>query len=66
MKIIEHNDITTHFLTVYNNHMINTKGFIEPDRSQIIKMDNSRLSMQQNKIEDLSEVILKMIQANHH
>jgi hypothetical protein len=66
MKIIEHNDITTHFLTVFTNRMINTKGFLDPDQSQKSKMDITRQSMEQNKIEELSEVIFKMIRANHH
>jgi hypothetical protein len=42
MKIIEHNDITTHFLTVYTNYMMHKKGFLEPDQSQRSKMDTSR------------------------
>ena len=31
MKISEHNDIKTHFLTVYKNHMIHTKRFLGDD-----------------------------------
>ena len=64
MKITEFNDITTHFLTMYTNHMIHTKGVLEPDQLKRNNIDNTAQSIKQNKLEDLSEVIFKLIKDN--